>query len=155
MAVLTPEHDERVIRDLVARFTDAVNRRRADELPALFVADGQWIVPGMPETRGPAIAPLLDVLLGKFPFLVQTVHSGRIGVDGDRARARWYLSEWARDHDGQGWHFIGSYHDELARVADEWRFVSRGFEFLYRGQVELSGKVTPFREPDGDAPWLD
>lgn len=149
--------DELAIRDLVARFTDTVNRRASGALGALFVPDGEWIVPGVPPTRGPdAVSALLEQLLGGFGFLVQLVHSGNVRIDGDRASARWYLSEVARDESNQGWSFIGTYHDQLVRTADGWRFASRQFDFLYRGRTELPGRTIPFTQPTNcEVPWPD
>jgi hypothetical protein len=154
----TAAEDELAVRDLVARFTDAVNRRAHHELEALFVEDGEWVVPGIAETRGgPAAAALLGRLLDGFPFLIQLVGSGRVRIDGDRGRARWYLTEYARDGEGSAWFFAGTYHDVLARSAEGWRFVSRRFDFLYRGRVDLPGKATPFVLPPapGGLPWPD
>jgi uncharacterized protein (TIGR02246 family) len=146
--------DEMAIRDLVARFTDAVNRRAPADLAPLFTDDGEWIVPGMPETKGgTAVSELLSGLLGNFPFLVQLVHSGRVVVDGERASARWYITEWASAENG-GSYFVGTYHDQMVRTDDGWRFQSRQFDFLYRGRTELGGKSYPVAvPPSAGAPW--
>jgi hypothetical protein len=157
MEILNPQTlaDELAIRDLTSQFTDAVNRREPTALGALFVADGEWIVPGIPETRGPAaVTAVIDHLLSGFPLLVQLVNTGRVQITGDQATARWYLTEFARDVNGVGWSFVGYYHDRLIRTSGGWRFASRRFDFLYRGRTEVPGKATPFAlpEPDG-SPW--
>jgi uncharacterized protein (TIGR02246 family) len=147
--------DELEIRDLVNRFTDAVNCRRPDDLAQLFTSDGEWVVPGMPETIGDAIPGLLATLLGQFDFLVQMLLAGRVVVDGDTARARWHIGEVARATDGGASQFYGVYHDELVRTAEGWRFARRRFDFTYRGRFEMGGKVYELGEPDGgDGPWL-
>ncbi|MGE3621426.1 MAG: nuclear transport factor 2 family protein [Acidimicrobiia bacterium] len=147
--------DELAIRDLVARFTDAVNRRATDEFADLFTDDGEWVVPGMPECRGGAAAGAqLAGMLEAFAFLVQLVHSGRVQVDGDQASARWYITEWAADGEGGGSYFVGTYHDQLVRTGDGWRFTSRRFDFLWLGRPEMKGKAKPFPEvPAGAVPW--
>lgn len=147
MAVLSPEvtADEAAIRALTARFTDAVNRRHPAELAALFEEEGVWVVPGFGDTTGrQAIAGLLADLLGRFTFLVQMLHSGVVEVDGDKARARWYLSEFAATEDGSGWRFVGVYQDDHVRVEEGWLFERRRFDFLYRGPADASGKRYPF-----------
>lgn len=155
MAVLNDPADELAIRDLVNRFTDAVNMARPDDLGDLFTPDGQWIVPGMPETRGDAIPGLLATLLGNFDFLVQMLLAGRVVVEGDSARARWHIGEVGRGHDGGGSQFYGVYHDRLVRTAGGWRFATRRFDFTYRGRVEMGGRAYEPREPDdADGPWL-
>lgn len=144
--------DELAIRNLVAAFSDAVNRRDSAALRALFVPDGGWTVPGMGTAEGrEAIAARLDGLLGGFPFLVQFAHQGEVRVDGDRAAARWYIEELARAADGSGSHFIGTYHDTLSRTDEGWRFVVRRFDFLYRGRTDLGGKT--YSVPDLGGSW--
>ena len=87
------------IRALTAGFTDVVNRRSPEELGALFHEQGELAVTGLGETQGPeAIA----ALLGRFSFLVQILHSGVVELDGDLARARWHLSEFAVSDEERG-----------------------------------------------------
>jgi uncharacterized protein (TIGR02246 family) len=136
--------DELAIRDTVARFTDAVNRSDPPALGELFTDDGEWLVPGMPTTVGSAAAS--ERILGlrtAFANLIQLLHSGHVDIDGDRATARWYLSETASAADGTSFAFTGTYQDELVRTADGWRFTRREFTFLYRGKAELNGKWYP------------
>ncbi len=151
MALLSTDEmrDEAAIRALTGRFTDAVNRRSPAELGPLFAEDGVWVVPGFGETTGrDAIVGLLADLLGRFSFLVQMVHSGVVEVDGDRARARWYLSEFAISDDARGWRFVGVYQDSHVREDDTWLFERRKFDFLYRGPADASGKRYPFPDID-------
>jgi uncharacterized protein (TIGR02246 family) len=149
MEVLNSEliGDEAAIRALTARFTDAVNRRSPEELGALFSEQGTWVVPGVGDTNGPvAITTLLADLLGRFSFLVQILHSGVVELGGDRATARWYLSEFAASDDGRGWRFVGVYQDRHVRTGDGWLFERRKFDFLYRGPADATGKQYPFPE---------
>ncbi|MFV0315872.1 MAG: nuclear transport factor 2 family protein [Microthrixaceae bacterium] len=153
---MTHAEDELAVRALVARFTDAVNRRMPEDLSGLFTDTGEWIVPGMPEIEGGAAAAgQLGSLLDGFSFLVQLVHSGRVELAGERASARWYISEWAQSVDGAGWYFVGTYHDQVVRSDDGWLFASRRFDFLYRGRTELAGRTYPLVNPEvGDGiPW--
>ncbi|WP_208876692.1 nuclear transport factor 2 family protein [Streptomyces armeniacus] len=122
------------IRELTARFTDAVNRRAPEDLAGLFAEDGEWHVPGVPVAAGrEAIAALLRKLLGNFAHLVQLTHSGHADVSGDTATATWYLTENAVDADGNAFAFTGVYTDELVRTPEGWRFARRTFAFLQRG----------------------
>ncbi|MFD7407826.1 nuclear transport factor 2 family protein [Streptomyces sp. NPDC059866] len=121
------------IRDLTARFTDAVNRRAPKELADLFTDDGEWHVPGVPVASGrEAISAVLHSLLKNFARLVQLTHSGHIDVAGDTATATWYITENAEDADGNAFAFTGVYTDHLVRTESGWRFASRSFDFLHR-----------------------
>lgn len=146
--------DELAIRNLVARFSDAVNRRSPADLGALFVPQGRWTVPGVGTVEGgEQISGLLDRLLGGFGFLVQLTLQGEVRAVGDEASARWYIEEIARDSDDVGWHFIGTYHDRYTRTDAGWRFQSRRFDFLYRGRADLAGKTYPFPDPSEEWSW--
>ncbi len=149
MALLTAAQacDELAVRALVESFSDAVTRRRPDELRQLFAADGVWEVPGVGPTAGAdAIVATLERLLEGFPFLVQLAHGTVVTLEGAAATARSTISEWARDAAGQGSHFIGVYDDRLTRSAEGWRFQSRRFRFLYRGRTDLPGRAYPYPE---------
>jgi uncharacterized protein (TIGR02246 family) len=136
---------ELAIRDLTARFTDAVNRRASADLAGLFTSDGEWHVPGVPTVVGqPAIAAQLDALLANFGKLIQLTHSGHVDVaGGDQATAVWYLTESAQDSAGASFAFTGVYTDRLVKTEHGWRFQQRRFDFLYRGRTDLAGKWYP------------
>jgi uncharacterized protein (TIGR02246 family) len=132
------------IRDLTARFTDAVNRRAPKELAGLFAEDGEWHVPGVPVAAGrEAISTLLHKLLGNFEQLIQLTHSGHVDVTGDTATATWYLTENAADADGNAFAFTGVYTDKLIRTPAGWRFAQRTFDFLQRGKSAGAGRHYP------------
>jgi uncharacterized protein (TIGR02246 family) len=137
-------HDELAVRDLTARFTDAVNRRDPETLGALFTEDGEWVVPGVPTSVGPeAAAAQIRGLLSTFVHLVQLLHSGHVEVDGDVATATWYLTESASDGGDAAFGFTGVYRDEARRTDDGWRFSRREFTFLHREKRAAAGKWYP------------
>src|SRR5690606_30540131 len=127
--------DQTEIRDLTARFTDAVNRRAPEELAALFTEQGEWHVPGVPAATGrEAIAAVLATLLDGFPHLIQLTHSGHVDVSGDTATATWYITESG---------FPGAYAADRARPADGWRFARRSVAFLQRTRSEAKTRWYP------------
>ena len=67
-------------------------------------------------------------------------------LDGDRATARWYLSEVGHTTGGDKIFTVGVYHDELERIDGAWKFTLRRFDALYQGPPDLSGNVTAFPE---------
>lgn len=137
--------DELAVRDLAARFTDAVNRNDPAALGALFTEDGEWLVPGMETAHGPAAAVAqIAQLRTTFVNLVQLLYSGHVDLadDGRSASATWYLAENASDGTN-GFVFTGVYQDELRKTAEGWRFARRRFSFLYRARAELPGRWYP------------
>jgi uncharacterized protein (TIGR02246 family) len=139
-----PVQDELAIRDLAARFTDAVNRRDPEAVGRTFADDGEWVVPGLPLSVGPQAAEKqIAGLLESFAYLVQLLHSGLVEVDGDVATASWYLTENASDGSTADFTFVGVYRDELRRGDDGWQFARREFSFLRRAKGELQARCYP------------
>lgn len=140
------------IRDLSARFTDAVNRRARKELADLFTQDGEWHVPGVPVANGrEAISAVFGSLLQNFERLIQLTHSGHIDVSGDTATAVWYVSETAADSDSNAFAFTGLYTDQLVRTEDGWRFAKRSFDFLHRGKSPEAAAGRWYPHPHAEA----
>jgi uncharacterized protein (TIGR02246 family) len=137
--------DQLEIRELTARFTDAVNRRAPHDLADLFAADGEWHVPGVPVARGrEEIANLLGGLLGNFDRLVQLTHSGHVDLTHDGATATWYLTEFAASSaSGKAFTFVGVYRDQLLRTTEGWRFGTRAFDFIYRAKGDAEARWYP------------
>lgn len=132
------------IRDLTARFSDAVNRRASKEFADLFTEDGEWHVPSVPVAAGrEAISTLLDNLLKNFEHLIQLTHSGQVDVTGDEAAATWYITETAADGSDNVFEFTGVYTDKLVKGENGWRFKQRSFAFLYRGKGNSAGRWYP------------
>jgi hypothetical protein len=83
---------------------------------------------------------------GGLEFVFQTVHLGLVQVDGDRARARFPITEWARRRsDGRPIQFLGIYQDEAVRLDVGWRLSRRELIPRILGKPEgLTGRVIPF-----------
>lgn len=137
--------DELAIRELIARYSDAVNRRDSAAWGATWATDAVWhIAPGLsPEGRDNIVA-LWEQLMSGFPFVVQMPSACLVEVEGDQARCRFYLCEYGKREDGGGMLTLGVYHDRLRREKEGWRFVERRFHPLYSGPPDLSGAAAGF-----------
>lgn len=139
-----PVADELAVRALVAHFADVVNRRAFDEVGSLWAPEGVWVVPGFDDSVGvDAIRSRLEQLLGAHAALIQLVHSGRVWLDGDRAKGRFYQSELALGADGVTRLFAGCYTDDLARLEHGWRFTRR----RYRSVLCSEGRFETLAQP--------
>lgn len=138
--------DELEIRNLVARYADAVNRRDEAQWASTWAEKGVWHLFGRDVAGREALVATWRGAMGFFSFVVQLIHSGTVELAGDRASARWYLSELGHSSGGDKLLTVGVYHDELIRVDGSWLFSRRRFDALYQGPPDLSGAVTPFPE---------
>ncbi|MET0378214.1 MAG: nuclear transport factor 2 family protein [Spongiibacteraceae bacterium] len=93
---MNPIADEFAIRNLAATYTDAINRRSAEEAAAVYAADGVASLDGGREVPGNKMLKNFQNVLKNLPFVFQMTHSGIVEVDGDTAKARWWLSEVKR-----------------------------------------------------------
>ena len=138
------------IRDLAARFSDAVNRRDPDAFGDLFADDGVWEI-GEPFPRRVAgrqnVITMFKNLRAPWDFFFQMTHSGVIDVAADRqtATARWEIQEMARTPDGsQSYNNVAMYYDRLVRTADSsWRFAERRYHYVWVSSADLGGRSIP------------
>jgi hypothetical protein len=135
--------DELEIRNLVARYSDAVNRRDSGDWGATWAKQGEWHLMGNATQGRETIVAHWENLMTNFPFVMQLVHSGAVEVQGDTGTGRWYLTEINRTDNGAG-SAIGVYHDRYLREDGVWTFARRRFDVLYMGPPDLSGQLLPF-----------
>lgn len=141
---------ELAIRNLVARYADAVHRRDAADWGATWAADAVWDMPDMANPGGRALTHGRDAItaswqaiMAGFPHVMHMVHTGEVRIDGHSGSGRWYLSEQVQDRRGQVLQFYGVYNDRYAAVDGRWLFARRTFDILYMGPATLPGSLFP------------
>ncbi len=133
--------DELEIRNLVARYADAVTRSDHDEWAGTWAPDGEWHVLGQVARGREGVVERLEELLSMLDFVVQLPASGVVRVEGDRATGRWTITEHGKFAGGDGFLTLGSYDDAYTRIDGRWHFASRRFTLLYLGPPDLSGPL--------------
>lgn len=134
------------IQHLAVGYAEAISRGEIDEAVAVYAPDGVLASPTTEDAVGPqAIADVLRRTTGDLEFVFQTVHLGLVHVDGDNARARFPITEWARRRsDGRPIQFLGIYEDDIVRLDVGWRFSRRQLIPRVLGKPEgLTGRVVP------------
>jgi hypothetical protein len=130
--------------DLVGRYADAVLRADTARFASLWTDDAEWAVAGSEPIRGrPAIVEMFARSRSRFRLCVQEVMSGYADPpdEGGTVEAHWQVRELQWRPDGTGGELIGVYHDTVQPVAGIWRFARRRFELVYRGPLDLPGRV--------------
>jgi ketosteroid isomerase-like protein len=139
-----PVADELEIRNLVARYAEAVTRADKDAWAATWADDGEWSLIGQTARGRQDVVALWQKLTAGFTFVVQHTPSGVVELDGDRGSGTWQMTEHGKLTNGTPLLTIGVYSDEYVREKGAWRFASRHFRMVYGGPPDLSGAVNPF-----------
>ena len=126
--------DELAIRNLVARYADAVWRRDGDAWESGWASDAVWLLPGGKAINGRSeIRAGWERAMSRYPTVVQIVHQGEVNVDGDTGTGRWYLTERGTTIDDDPIDHLGTFDDVYCQVDGVWLFASRRFEVIALG----------------------
>ena len=127
------------IRQLHARFVDAVWRQDADEFAACFARDGLWKIAGMDVRGRAALGDACRMMLGRCKRIHLIVGLPLLAASGDGVIGRISMTEFSTMQDDSTAMTIGWYHDRYVEEDGMWRFRSRHWSFKYRGPPDLTG----------------
>lgn len=115
------------VQQLAVKYADCVSRDDVAAAVGVYAPDGRLETPTTEPAIGrAAILATISATVATLDMVFQTVHVGMIEVDGDHARARTPITEWARrERDSQPFLFLGWYEDEAIRLDEGWRFARR------------------------------
>jgi hypothetical protein len=137
--------DRFLIRELIDRYSYAVNERDWQAFESCFSEDAVWDVGKPFDFRVQGRSSVVEVARTKISeqdFVIQTPHATVIWLDGDRARAHSTVMEIVSAGGGAtGIQMFGTYADELIRSGDGWSFSSRVYRVT---TVNLSPPVGDF-----------
>jgi ketosteroid isomerase-like protein len=139
--------DAEAIRNLKARYAALCDRQYdADGIAALFTEDATWDSPGLGRFEGrEAIRGFFRGASGIFSFAIHYSLNGHIEVEGDAARARWYLFMPCLVAAGNRAMWRASIdHETYARVGDTWMFSSKRSEPLMNVPFETGWAAARF-----------
>jgi hypothetical protein len=138
------------VRNLTGRYCQAVVHFDVELFASCWATDAEWVVPKVKTTTGrDAIVELYQSLRGGFRLCTQELMSGVIEPAGEGsgaagvATATWQVRElqWPADPERAPVCVIGIYTDTIVREDGRWCFARRQFDALYRGPVDLTGRV--------------
>ena len=148
--MVSPDHtptdrrliDELAIRSLTAAYTDAINRCDIDDIAHVYDDDAVFTMMDRPSVTGrDAILDVLRATVARYRLVMQLLHSGIVRLDGDRAWARWQITEFQVLNDESRRFIAGRYEDEYVRRPDGWKFARRTYTARYLGSYDLSSDV--------------
>jgi uncharacterized protein (TIGR02246 family) len=150
------------IRDLHARYSDAVWRKDDMAFADCFTEDAQWRIGGL-ELRGRTqIRATIEKIMANFRRVLITFQSPILHQDEQGLCARTYIQEQVARKDGTSNVSIGRYYERFAESDGRWRFDWRLFQRHYSGPADLSGEYYEWEDygappgmPPLDAPSGD
>jgi SnoaL-like domain len=129
------------IRQLHARFIDAVWRQDADAFADCFAEDGEWKLASMHMRGREEIRSSFAKLLG-VTARVQLIPGIPLLEFGEgSASGRIQCTELCKMRDGSSALTIGVYYDRYVEGGGRWRFQWRHFGLHYRGPIDLSADL--------------
>ena len=138
------------IRQLHARYTDAVWRKDAAGFAQCFTEDGEWRISGMSLKGRAEIAATIERILAPANRVLITFRTPILEVDGASATGRTYVTEKCTWRHREPNVSIGRYYERFEEVDGRWLFAWRLFQILYSGPADLSGTFTD--QPDFGPP---
>ncbi len=138
----TPETDL-ALRNLMASYVDAVNRRDAQAWGNTWDENASWKLMGSTVQGRENIVALWQQLMGGFEFALMLPSSSAFEIDGHRASGHWYLQEFTRDLQVKATTLLSRYADNYCLQYGRWSYLSREYQVLYHGDAELTGTYTP------------
>ena len=129
------------IRQLHARFADAVWRKDAGAYADCFAEDAEWKIATM-HIRGRAdIGGTFAKLLAACARVQIIAGTPLLEVGQGTATGRIQITELAKMADGSSAMTLGVYYDRYVEEAGRWRFQWRHFGLHYRGPTDLSAAL--------------
>lgn len=126
------------IRQLHARYVDAVWRKDADAFAACFAEDGEWKIANMHMRGREEIGSTFAKLLGACERVQLIVGTPVLEVGQGTASGRVHCTELAKMGDGSSALTIGIYFDRYVDGGDRWLYQWRHWALHYRGPTDLS-----------------
>jgi uncharacterized protein (TIGR02246 family) len=128
----TPATDT-ALRQLVSRYSDAVNRGDADEFVSCWTEVGEWN-PGKAVSGREAIRAQFDKVAASNSWLQQTAPNAVFEVDesAGTGAGRVTIHESFKSKKAGAGELLGVYHDRYRRVAGTWLFDERRLEVVHR-----------------------
>lgn len=135
------------LRDLVARYSDAVNRRDAESWGQTWSREATWEIMGTVQQGRETIVDFWSQVMSRIPLVLQeptfgTLDFSSASIEGG-VTGRWYIHEITKSPESSS-ETTGVYHDRYLHEDGAWRFSRRRFDVLYRDEKALTGSAFPF-----------
>ena len=148
---------ETAIRQLHARYGDAVWRKDCAAFGDCYTEDAQWRIAGMVLRGRAQIVEAFERLMGNCHRVLMTFRTPILEVGNGTATGRTYVSEQNAFKSGRPGTTIGIYYERFVDQGDRWRCSWRLYQLHYIGPPDLSGSFFEHADygPPPGMPALD
>lgn len=126
------------IRQLHARYIDALWRKDAAALAKCYDEEGEWNIAGLHMRGRDEIAAAFEKLIAPQHRVLMRIGVPLLDIGVGVATGRLYATEDVKRNDGTAARNIGIYEDRYAGEGPLWRFLSRSWTLVYKGAPDLS-----------------
>ena len=137
------------VRQLYARYTDAVWRKDADSFGDCFTENAEWRIAGQILRGRPEIVTMIKRVFPRYERILLNFRTPILDLADGTANARTLVSEQSLLQ-GRPFGPIGTYFDRCVDEGGRWRFAWRLFQTHYSGPPDLTGEF--FENPDFGPP---
>jgi hypothetical protein len=138
------------IRQLHARYIDAVWRKDYPAFGECWTEDAEWRIRGEIYRGRPQIEAFLERAMSNFHRVIMTFRTPIIELEPGGARARTYVTEQNGFKNGRPGATVGTYFERVVEQDGRWRRSWALFQLHYIGPADLTG--TFFDQPDYGPP---
>ncbi len=140
---------EALVRQLYARYTDAVWRKDAEAFGDCFTENAEWRISGNILRGRAQIVGMIQRVFPRYTRILLNFREPILEVGDGTANARTLVSEQSVLA-GKPFGPIGTYFDRCIDEGDRWRFGWRLFQTHYAGPPDMTGAF--FENPDFGPP---
>jgi len=146
---------EFAIRQLHARYADAVWRQDSVEFADCFAKQAVWRIAGQELVGREAIRSGFEAFMSILDRTLMTFRTPLVtlGDEKNTAIARTYVTELNKYKDASVVATVGIYYERFADLGDGWRFTWRHWNMYYYGPPDYSAHFHPCKE-FGPAPGM-
>jgi uncharacterized protein (TIGR02246 family) len=132
---------ECAVRQLHARYIDAIWRKDFESFGDCFTTDCEWLLSSGAVLRGrDATVAGIKANLARFKGMLVTLRTPMVAIEKDGSlSSRVYLTEQAAFLDGKAYGAIGTYYERIVNQGGHWRVKWRLSQAHYNGPLDLSG----------------
>ena len=129
---------ESAIRQLHARYVDALWRRDTEAFVECFAADAEWKIAGLHMRGRGEIGSQFERFIASSERILMVLTAPVLEVGEGTATSRTFATEYVKLKDGRAVRTLGIYYDRLIDQGERWRFQRRHFNLYHYGPLDLS-----------------